>query len=32
VYFGISALIVGGILLGRKRIAARLPSWKCWTT
>jgi cytochrome c-type biogenesis protein CcsB len=26
VYFGISALIVAGILLGRKRIAARLPA------
>lgn len=26
VYAGISALIAGGILLGRKRIAARLPS------
>ena len=26
VYFGISALIVAGILFGRKRIAARLPS------
>ncbi len=25
VYFGISALIVGGILLGRRRIAAQLP-------
>ncbi len=25
VYFGISALIVGGILLGRQRIAAQLP-------
>ena len=25
VYFGISALIVGGILLGRKRIAEKLP-------
>ena len=28
VYFGISALIVAGILLGRKRIAARLPSFE----
>jgi cytochrome c-type biogenesis protein CcsB len=27
-YSGISALIVGGILLGRKRIAARLPSYE----
>ena len=26
VYFGISALIVGGILYGRRRIAGRLPS------
>ncbi|MGD9550489.1 MAG: c-type cytochrome biogenesis protein CcsB [Burkholderiaceae bacterium] len=26
VYFGISALIVAGILLGRRRIAARLPA------
>jgi cytochrome c-type biogenesis protein CcsB len=26
VYFGISALIVGGILWGRRRIAARLPA------
>jgi cytochrome c-type biogenesis protein CcsB len=26
VYFGISALIVGGILLGRRRIAERLPA------
>ena len=26
VYFGISVLIVGGILLGRRRIAARLPA------
>ena len=26
VYFGIAALIVGGILLGRQRIAERLPS------
>ena len=26
VYFGVGALIVGGILLGRKRIAERLPS------
>jgi cytochrome c-type biogenesis protein CcsB len=25
-YFGVSALIVGGILLGRRRIAERLPS------
>ncbi|MEG0053265.1 MAG: cytochrome c biogenesis protein CcsA, partial [Comamonas sp.] len=28
VYFGISALIVAGILLGRKRIAQRLPSFE----
>lgn len=28
VYFGISALIVAGILLGRKRIATRLPSFE----
>ncbi len=28
VYFGISALIIGGILLGRKRIAAQLPSFE----
>ena len=28
VYFGISAFIVAGILLGRKRIAARLPSFE----
>jgi cytochrome c-type biogenesis protein CcsB len=28
VYFGVSALIVAGILLGRKRIAARLPSFE----
>ncbi len=28
VYFGISALIVGGILLGRRRIAAKLPSFE----
>jgi cytochrome c-type biogenesis protein CcsB len=28
VYFGISALIVGGILLGRKRIAASLPDFE----
>jgi cytochrome c-type biogenesis protein CcsB len=28
VYFGISALIVGGILLARKRIAAQLPSFE----
>lgn len=28
VYFGISALIVAGILLARKRIAARLPSFE----
>jgi cytochrome c-type biogenesis protein CcsB len=27
VYFGIAALIVGGILAGRKRIAARLPDF-----
>ncbi|MFA5682854.1 MAG: c-type cytochrome biogenesis protein CcsB [Hydrogenophaga sp.] len=27
VYFGISALIVGGILAGRRRIAERLPSF-----
>jgi ABC-type transport system involved in cytochrome c biogenesis permease subunit len=32
VYFGISALIVAGILAARKRIAARLPSLRCWTT
>ncbi len=30
IYFGISALIVGGILFGRQRIASKLP--KCWTT
>lgn len=28
VYFGLSALIVGGILWGRKRIAARLPAFE----
>jgi cytochrome c-type biogenesis protein CcsB len=28
VYFGISALIVAGILLGRRRIATRLPSFE----
>jgi cytochrome c-type biogenesis protein CcsB len=28
VYFGISALIVGGILYGRRRIAERLPSFE----
>jgi cytochrome c-type biogenesis protein CcsB len=28
VYFGISALIIGGILLARKRIAAQLPSFE----
>jgi cytochrome c-type biogenesis protein CcsB len=28
VYFGISALIVAGILLGRRRIAAKLPSFE----
>lgn len=28
VYFGLSALIVGGILAGRKAIAARLPSFE----
>jgi cytochrome c-type biogenesis protein CcsB len=28
VYFGVSALIVGGILLGRRQIAARLPSFE----
>jgi len=28
VYFGISALIVGGILFGRRRIAERLPSFE----
>jgi cytochrome c-type biogenesis protein CcsB len=28
VYFGISALIVAGILMGRKRIAERLPSFE----
>ncbi|WP_311221809.1 MULTISPECIES: c-type cytochrome biogenesis protein CcsB [unclassified Acidovorax] len=28
VYFGISALIVAGILLGRRHIAARLPSFE----
>ena len=28
VYFGISALIVGGILLARRRIAERLPSFE----
>ena len=28
VYFGISALIVGGILLARKRIAAQLPGFE----
>ena len=28
VYFGISALIVAGILLGRRRIAERLPSFE----
>jgi cytochrome c-type biogenesis protein CcsB len=28
VYFGISALIVGGILLGRRQIAAKLPSFE----
>ncbi|HSV54005.1 MAG TPA: c-type cytochrome biogenesis protein CcsB [Burkholderiaceae bacterium] len=28
VYFGISALIVGGILFGRKRIAEKLPSFE----
>lgn len=28
VYFGISALIVGGILLGRRQIASKLPSFE----
>jgi cytochrome c-type biogenesis protein CcsB len=28
VYFGISALIVGGILMARKQIAAKLPSYE----
>lgn len=28
VYFGVSALIVAGILLGRQKIAARLPSFE----
>ena len=28
IYFGISALIVAGILLGRQKIAARLPSFE----
>lgn len=28
VYFGLAALIVGGILLGRRRIAERLPSFE----
>ncbi|GLS15725.1 MULTISPECIES: c-type cytochrome biogenesis protein CcsB [Hydrogenophaga] len=28
VYFGVSALIVGGILAGRRRIASRLPSFE----
>jgi cytochrome c-type biogenesis protein CcsB len=28
VYFGVAALIVGGILLGRRRIAERLPSFE----
>lgn len=28
VYFGISALIIGGILFGRKRIAEKLPSFE----
>jgi cytochrome c-type biogenesis protein CcsB len=28
VYFGLSALIVAGILLGRRRIAARLPAFE----
>ena len=28
VYFGVSALIVGGILFGRRRIAERLPSFE----
>jgi cytochrome c-type biogenesis protein CcsB len=28
VYFGISALIVGGILFGRRQIAAKLPSFE----
>ncbi|HCX80875.1 MAG: c-type cytochrome biogenesis protein CcsB [Curvibacter sp. RIFCSPHIGHO2_12_FULL_63_18] len=28
VYFGISALVVAGILLGRKQIAAKLPSFE----
>ena len=28
IYFGISALIVGGILAGRRRIAERLPSFE----
>jgi cytochrome c-type biogenesis protein CcsB len=28
VYFGVSALIIGGILLARKRIAAQLPSFE----
>ena len=28
VYFGISALIVAGILLGRRRIGARMPSFE----
>ena len=28
VYFGLSALIVGGILFGRRRIAERLPSFE----
>ncbi|MBS3996196.1 MAG: c-type cytochrome biogenesis protein CcsB [Hydrogenophaga sp.] len=28
VYFGVSALIIGGILFGRRRIAERLPSFE----
>ena len=28
VYFGISALMIGGILLGRRQIASRLPSFE----
>lgn len=32
VYFGVSALIVAGIIAARRRIAARLPSPRCWTT
>jgi ABC-type transport system involved in cytochrome c biogenesis permease subunit len=31
-YAIIAALIVGGILLARKRISERLPAWRCWTT